>query len=154
MQCSVARLPPPLRRKRVNVPVFAQLLHDESPPVSELHTEIHHARNIIDQDDVAFRISSTPISEASHRLSRLAIDSDSLSVGLHVQRLGLLDENAVRLRENPELTLWRRGVVDELALSLHQRVHALHGKAVDVDTIEIELLWQMKRVVVFRLDWK
>lgn len=153
MQSSVARLPLPLRRQRVNVSVFAQPLHDEPPPVSELHTEIHDVRNIIDQDDVAFRIASSPRSEAGHRLSRLAIDNDVLSLGLLVQRVGLLNENSIRLAEYEELMLRGPSIVDELGLSLHQRMHSLHSKAVDVDTILEELLWQVKSIMMFQLDF-
>ena len=86
MQSSVARLPLPLRRQRVNVSVFAQPLHDEPPPVSELHTEIHDVRNIIDQNDMAFRIASSPRSEAGHRLSRLAIDNDTYKTSLKADK--------------------------------------------------------------------
>ena len=110
-------------------------------------------RNIIDQDDVTFRIASSPRSEAGHRLSRLAIDNDVLSLGLLVQRVGLLNENSIRLAEYEELRLCRRSIVDELGLGLHQRMHSLHGKAVDVDTIKEELLWQMKCIMVFRFDF-
>ena len=136
----------------MNVSVFAQPLHDEPPPVSELHTEIHDVRNIIDQDDMAFRIASSPRSEAGHRLSRLAIDNDIVSLGLLVQRVGLLSENSIRLAECEELVLRGPSIVDEFGLSLHQRMHSLHGKAVHVAFIILILVWQVKCHVVFWSD--
>ena len=99
-------------------------------------------------------INSKQLTKHSPAHERLTLKLDSLALGRHVQGIfNLFLHCPMHSAEDVELIQLHRSVAERICNGFDQLLMPLRSKTVSVEAILLILLWQMRRIVVFRLDF-